>query len=643
MSIYKNLLPPDLKNILNKYEDFNNRHHKEIIKCEKCIDPKKIYNPDTKKCINRTSKNAENLIENIIFCDKYFKQKLNKDDTSILNNLLNIPINYNGYTIRDLLPIGPIPHTKKILAIVLFIISTLMMQIKSVNNITINLIEHLLSLYPSNFILIKLKNFIIQKPIFTAIYNFFNGSIKFSYIIIEYFFGQKKSDVDLIQESINRNIDVYFVPKHKDYKEIHIPVFNLKDHNITNIIEDLLKDNKILMNDGKNLYLNLAKLGLNSNDLYNEKTKFSIIDNGDTLVIKLIADGDIFHDKYVIFNKKGREYILTYNNKFNTQTRYKDKLLKQLYELKQKIKKENEKIQNLLEIQNLEIQNKRKIISELKKNKKSFSKYNIEIINLQKFEFKSNDNEKIYLKHTEANYYQFLKKDGLLDKVKDRINNIKSQNVNSEYTFFTKWLDMINKNINNKIYEKLYEKDLNSIVLYEKKIIENIVRKKSSEKIKETLDLAQKQLSQKRKDEIFNKNDQTSMQIVQQTINNTGAIFHGSIDQSIKALTTTGLQAEQKNTPKSLEQNLLKNLEQYDLIKPKKSSSSSKKSLLTITSPLKTSEEKIFNDYKEKHKNVTLSEFKKLVRNPNKKYYIPTKSFIDNELFRNIPNRKKSV
>lgn len=632
MSLYKNFVPSQINNLLNSNNGFDDFNSKLISDCEKCKDPQLIYNPKTNKCIDRKSKPAFKLLENIIFCQKYFQQKLNKQETNILNMLLNIRLNYKDYKIKDLLPKGPIPHTKKILAITLTLISTFIIQINPFGKVVLNLIDHLLPLYPGNFILMRLKSFIIDKPLITYIYKFFNGSIRFTKVVIEYFFGQKRSDVDVIQESINRNIDVYLVPRHRDYKEIHIPIKDIKEHNITNIFEDVLIQNKVLIK-GANSYINLARLGLNSNDLYNEKTKLFVKYHGDTVNITLSNENENYHDDYVIFYKKGRNYVLAYNNEFNTKTRYKDKLLEKLEELKRVIEKENEKIQNLLETQIEEIKNKRKIISELKRNNKSITKYANELNNLELFEINEDGNNKIFLKHTESNYYQFLKKDGLLDKVKSRINDIRSQNVNSEYTFFIKWINMINGNIKNKIYEKALIEDLNKIVLYEINNLEKITRKTTDEKLPEIFDIAVKDMARKN---VPDQTQQSTNQFIMQ--NFSGNVFQGDADLRITALQAPGQQVDNKklkNSTKTLKHDGL------NLIKPKNSSSSSSKSSsssspkikMKVTSPLNRSEEKIYQDYKQKHKNITLSEFKKLVRNPNKKYYIPNQSFIDDDKY----------
>jgi hypothetical protein len=656
-SLYKNLLPSQINKLLNDkndFDDFRNRHFKEIINCEKCIDPNQIYNPKTKKCIDKTSVKAYKLMESIIFCEKYFKQKLNKDESGILNALLEVPLNYKNYKIKDLLPKGPIPYTKKILAVVLTLTGTFIIQINPFAKVVLDLINHLSPLYPNNFILMRLKSFIIDKPIINGIYKFFNGSIRFTQVIIEYFFGQKRNDVDLIEESINRNVDVYLVPRHREYKEIHIPITDIKNHNINNIIEDVLVENKVLIKNGTKSYINLARLGLNSNDLYNEKTKLFFNYHGDTLNIKLTPENDIFHDEYIVFYKKGRNYILAYNNEFNTKTRYKDKLLRELAELQEKLEKENEKIQKLLETRIDDIRNKRKIISELKKNNKSYNKYTTELNNLELFEVNIDANEKIFLKHTESNYYQFLKKDGLLHKVKSRINDIRSQNVNSEFTFFVKWIKMINDNLKLRVYEKSAIEDLNKIVLYEKNNIEKIARKQTDEKLPGILEFAAGELS-KRKEQ--NQTQQSTSQFVMLNVDNKGSVFHGNVDQSIKTLQTAGQQAENKKLTTFDKQmtNLLKNENEIQFIKPKKSSSNgSKKSSpikqitpIKVTSPLNSSEEKIYKDYKQKNVNVTISAFKKLVRDTNKKYYVPTKSFIPNNIFRNggdlNQKRKKSI
>jgi hypothetical protein len=62
--------------------------------CEKCPDKTKIYNPTSRRCVLRTSKQAMKLLASIDFCDKYFETKLSKNDSVFLKFLLDIPLKF---------------------------------------------------------------------------------------------------------------------------------------------------------------------------------------------------------------------------------------------------------------------------------------------------------------------------------------------------------------------------------------------------------------------------------------------------------------------------------------------------------------------------------------------------------------------
>jgi len=62
--------------------------------CEKCPDKTKIYNPASRRCVLKTSKQALKLLASIDFCDKYFETKLTKNDSVFLKFLLDIPLKF---------------------------------------------------------------------------------------------------------------------------------------------------------------------------------------------------------------------------------------------------------------------------------------------------------------------------------------------------------------------------------------------------------------------------------------------------------------------------------------------------------------------------------------------------------------------
>jgi hypothetical protein len=474
--LLKQIVAQIAKTTENSVDDYYIKHHRSIKNCEKCPNPTKIYNPKTKRCINRTSNHADELIEQMQFCDNYFKKKLTKQETGILNTLINIEI-YDKKRIKDFIP-KDLSDKKISIIVIVVVLLFFVLQFKNVNKNAIFILNELeripfIDAYGGKLIISFLRKIIENISILGAMASFCGFGKIYIDKILNFLFPSRKDKIQEVQNNINDRLKNQGSSKIRNdkYQDIYIEVNDYKRGNdilkntIRTSIKNVLNENGKLYIKENKMYIKLNDFGLNTNELYDKDTNVRFHENNSVISIELYSKSHLNPDKYELYNNE--RYM-------NTKSFELDELNKRFNNFKNLVNNNYKTIINARDKIREKIILLKKELQEIRKNKKSSTKLRREIEELQDQKIIELEDKKYNIKNSLNNYLQFTKTGGLLEQMKTRINGINNNNWRSEIWFFIKYMDNFTKEINNGEFNNIYINDLDKIVYQQIKDVSSI-------------------------------------------------------------------------------------------------------------------------------------------------------------------------
>lgn len=471
------------KSIMKKLLQLNATNLLRELQCDQCPDKTQIYNTSNKTCVNRSSKEAMRFVADMTFCDKYFSEKLNQEDNTILNKILNIRLYENSQgkiiKLRDYIPKEIIiPKTKRsatlvLIAIVVLIIGFLPQRLREKIIEGLKFVVKTNTYHPQyNFMLDAIIFLIKNLTIMSFLYSFAGFTSHFFYKIGEIITGKK-----VIIPNKNH------VPNEisGDDKQNEIHGVDIKGDTILDILQQykMVKDN--------NTTVFLSKLGLNT-------IKSIVTTNVPKAEFYYKGNSKIYFKLYgiefVIFepHAKGKMVFINYSP-YELKKEKITPLLHALDKLKERFITEQDKIHKKI----LKISEKVKSLEKkLSLENKKGSKKNSLTIKQHQDELDAENEmttEKMYLYKVRENYNKFLKSKGLLYQARKRLEHVDLTNWRSDTIFMEEWIKQQNGHLNRDYYENIAPEDLDILLIYKKELAPKIEIKMEQSQVSKVPDV----------------------------------------------------------------------------------------------------------------------------------------------------------
>lgn len=469
----------NIKNSLKKILKENANNLLREIQCDKCPNKKQIYSTSSNTCINRSSKHAMKFITEMTFCDKYFSEKLNQDDNTVLNKLLNIKLYQNSegkiIKLRDYIPKEIIiPKTKKSATLVLIVIVVLIIGFlpqrtreKLIKGMKF-ILETNVTNPQFNFILHGIIMIVKNLTIMSFMYSFAGFTSHFFHKLMELITG--KTTITPNKNHVSN--EIVDTDRQNEINGVVI---------MSDTILEILQHYKMVK---ANNIIILSKLGLNTikEIAKTNVPKAKIYYKGNSKIYFALYDME-----FVIFEQtsKGKAVFISYTN-YELKNKKITPLLDELDKLKNKFQKEHDKIQQKIQNISEKVKSIEKKLS--LENKKGSKKNDLTIKQYNEQLDTENEmtDEKVYLFKVRDNYNKFLKSKGLLYKAQKRIENINITNWRSDTIFMEEWIKQQNSHLSKDYYANISPEDLDTLFIHKKELIPKI-EVKSEEKFNQEI------------------------------------------------------------------------------------------------------------------------------------------------------------